>query len=116
MSDTTFIQFEDAGTHPLGTLMCEKIGAREAQVLEAELREAGPRYGWKLAIDMNRVYVMASMGLGMLVSVHKACREGRGMLVVYGVRPEILEVLKLTHLHKVLKIVGGRDEALKAIR
>lgn len=116
MSEVTFISFQDVGARTLGTVTCEKIGAREAQVLEAEIRAMGPRCAWKMAVDLNAVYVMASMGLGMLVSVHKACKQNKGVLAICGVRPEILEVLKVTHLHKVLKIVNSRDDALKVIK
>ncbi|MBX3386931.1 MAG: STAS domain-containing protein [Phycisphaeraceae bacterium] len=116
MSESTFINFEVVGVRIVGTITCEKIGAREAQVLETELRNAGARCAWKMALDLSAVYVMASMGLGMLVSMHKACKEHKGVLAVYGVRPEILDVLKITHLHKVLKIVDSRDEAIKVIK
>lgn len=116
MSEATFITFEDVAARTLGTVTCEKIGAREAQVLETELRAAGPRCAWKMGLDLAAVYVMASMGLGMLVSVHKACKEHKGVLAIYNLRPEIIDVLKITHLHKVLKIVDSRDDALKVIK
>lgn len=97
-------------------MRCEKIGARESQVLEAELRALGPKSAWKLAVDLAEVQVMASMGLGMLVSMHKACKENKGTLALCALRPEILSVLTITHLHKVLRIVETREAALKVVQ
>ena len=116
MSESSFIHVLEVGGRVVVTVKCEKIGAREAQVLEGELRALGPKSAWKMAVDLGEVQVMASMGLGMLVSVHKACKENRGMMALCALKPEILSVLTLTHLHKVLKIVETRESALKVVQ
>jgi len=116
VSESAFLQVQTVGGRVVATVACEKLGARESQVLETELRALGPKSAWKMAVDLGAVTVMASMGLGMLVSVHKACKENRGALAVYGVRPEILEVLKVTHLHRVLQIVDSAQAAQKIIQ
>lgn len=116
MSESSFLHLVEIGGRVIATVKCEKIGARESQILETELRAQGPRTAWRMAVDLGEVTVMASMGLGMLVSIHKACKENRGVMICCCVRPEIMSVLTVTHLHKVLKIVGTRDDAVKAVQ
>ena len=93
----------------------EKVGAREAQIIEQEVREAAPSKKWKIVMDLKDVTLLASMGLGMLVSMHKSCAAEGGKLVVCGVKGDILELLKITHLERILKIAPERDGAIKVI-
>lgn len=93
----------------------EKVGAREAQIIEQELRAAAPGKKWKIVLDLKDVTVLASMGLGTLVSMHKACASGGGRLVVCGLKEDILQLMKITHLERILKIAGDREAALKVI-
>lgn len=116
MSASTFVKFEQVGTRLVAGVQCEKIGAREAQLIEQEVRQSLPACAHRMALDLSQVTVMASMGLGALVSLHKVCKDAKGVLAVFGVRPEILAVLQVTHLHKVLKLVDSRDAALKAVQ
>src|SRR5258705_10635475 len=80
----------------LTTVRCEMVGAREAPIIEAAVREKGASRGWKILMDLSAVTVLASMGLGMLVTLNKQCNSGGGKLVVCGVAPDIMDVLKIT--------------------
>jgi anti-sigma B factor antagonist len=120
MPDTAYVAIQP---HALG-LVCrvtaEKVGAREAQVIEQEVRAAAtaaaaPGRKWRIVIDTAEVAVLASMGLGMLVSLHKEAQKEGGRLVVCGVRPEILDVLRITHLEKVLRLQPDVAAAVKAL-
>ena len=116
MSSSSFVKLEQVGTRLVATLLSEKIGAREAQIIEQEVRQALPSCAHRMALDLSQVTMMASMGLGALVSLHKACKENKGTLAVFGVKPEIMAVLQVTHLHKVLKLVDSREAAVKAVQ
>lgn len=96
-------------------LLFEKYAEREAQVLEKELVGCIESRGWRAAIDMGEVGMLASVGLGSLLNLHKACAAGKGKLVLFNVRPEIVQVMKLTHLDRVLTLAPTREAALKAI-
>lgn len=116
MNDTTFLHLEDVSARVVAKALCEKLGAREAQVIEQELRAVGPRCAWKMALNLSEVQVIASMGLGMLVSIHKSCKEQKGVLAIFGLRKDIQDVLAVTQLHKVLRLVDSREAALKVIQ
>ena len=93
----------------------EKVGAREAQIIEQEIRTAAPGKKWKVVMDLKDVTLLASMGLGTLVSIHKTCAGEGGRLVVCGVKDDILQLLRITHLERILKIAPDRDGALKIV-
>jgi anti-sigma B factor antagonist len=115
MTETSFLVFAENLPVVVASVKCEKVGAREAQIIEGELRKAAPVKKWKMVLDMSDVAVLASMGLGALVTMHKECTKGGGKLVVCGLRPDLLQLLKITHLDRVLKIVGDRDAAMKTL-
>lgn len=115
MSEGSLVKIEVAPAFVVATVMCEKVGQREAQVIECEVRAMAGQRQWKVLIDVSNVGMLASMGLGSLVSLHKAAGEGGGRVVIFGMRNELASLLKVTHLDKVLKIVKTRDEAAKAL-
>lgn len=93
----------------------EKVGAREAQIIEQEIRAAAPGKKWKIVMDLADVTLLASMGLGSLVSLHKSCASEGGRLVVCGLKDDILQLMKITHLERILRIAKDRDGALKMV-
>jgi anti-sigma B factor antagonist len=101
----------------LGHVTCEKVGAREAQILEQELRAAGEKHAkrWRILLDLKDVTVLASMGLGALVSLHKTCSAEGGRLVICGLRDDILQLMKITHLDRVLKVATDRETGIKMV-
>ncbi len=115
MSESSYLAVGDHVSLLLGTVKCEKIGAREAQILEKEIEGLAPARGWRIVLDMNEVTMVASMGLGLLVSLHKKAKGSGGALVICCMKPELLQLVQLTHLHKVLKIVPDNNAALKAV-
>ena len=74
MSESSYLAVGDHIGLLLGTVRCEKIGAREAQILEKELDTLAPSRGWRVVLDMAEVTMVASMGLGLLVSAHKKAK------------------------------------------
>jgi len=93
-------------------LHCEKLAEREAHFLQTELATAAKTGGWKLALDVSEVMLLASVGLGALVTLNKECLPA-GKLVVFGIVDEIREVLRITRLERVLTIAKDKDAALK---
>jgi len=115
MSDTTHLALESTDRAVVAVVRCEKVGGREAQILEIDLRKAAPDRQWRMVIDLAEVTLLASMGLGLLVTMHKEATANGGKLAICGLRPEIMQLLKVTHLERVLKIHADRATALKAV-
>jgi anti-anti-sigma factor len=115
MSDASLIQIDPAASFVVAKITCEKVGQREAQIIEAEVKNAAAPKHWRILMDVSNVTLLASMGLGMLVTLHKVSASSGGRLVIFGMREELAGLLKVTHLDKVLKIVKTREDAQKAL-
>jgi len=115
MPDGAYVNILPHTSCVLCHVTCEKVGAREAQVIEQEVRGAAGTAvkKWAIVMYLKDVTLLASMGLGMLVSLHKSCASSGGKLVVCGLQGEILSLLKVTHLDRILKIAPDKDGALK---
>jgi anti-anti-sigma factor len=118
MSEHVYVQVEtDTGAGiALATVKCEMIAAREAPIIEAEVKAGAKTRGWKILMDLKEVTILASMGLGMLVNLNKACAAEGGKLVVCNVAPDILGVLKITRLDGILKIVPDLEAGKKLLK
>ena len=68
----------------------------------------------QVILDFSPVEFMASSMLGKLVQVNKQCKEYRVALKLCSISPEILEVFKITKLHKVFDIQPDEKTARKA--
>lgn len=115
MSESSYVRIERApevsGT--IATVVFEKVGSREAPIVQQELFNAAEETSWRIVVDLTPVTLLASMGLGALVSLHKRCKEESGAMVVCGLGAELLSLLKLTHLDRVFKIFPTRAAALQ---
>lgn len=112
---STHLAVEHTDRAVVAVVRCEKVGAREAQIIEEDLRKAAPSRGWRVVIDLREVTLLASMGLGLLVTMHKEAGSHGGRLAICGLSPDIVQLLKVTHLERVLKIYPDRDAAIKAV-
>lgn len=123
MADSSFIRVESlppdflrpGGRAAIAVVTVEKVGGREAPIVQQELTVAAEAAKWRLAVDLSGVTLLSSIGLGALVSLHKKAREESGAFVIFGVGKELHDVLKITHLDRVLSIVKDAAAAIKAI-
>jgi anti-anti-sigma factor len=65
-------------------------------------------------IDFQCVQFMSSAALGMLVRIHKKCKQFDIVLKLCNIAPEIRKVFEITRLDKVLDIYDDPKEALAA--
>ena len=68
----------------------------------------------QVIIDFGDVEFMSSSMLGKLVQIHKKCQGFKVNLKLCSVRPEILEVFKITKLNKLFAIEADEAAARKA--
>jgi anti-anti-sigma factor len=64
-------------------------------------------------LDLTAVPYMDSAGLGMIATHYVRC-QGKGVkLVLAGVGPKVLELLRLTHMHQLIPIAATVEEAAR---
>lgn len=65
-------------------------------------------------LHFGRVNFMSSAALGMLVRVHRKCKEYKIALKLSNITPEILQVFKITSLDKLFDIHADVAQAMQA--
>ncbi len=65
---------------------------------------------YKIAVDLDEVDFLDSIGLGVLVGGLKRVRPHNGELVIICNQEKILRIFKITGLAKIFKIYGSPDE------
>jgi anti-sigma B factor antagonist len=65
-------------------------------------------------LHFGRVVFMSSAALGMLVRLHKKCKEYKITLKLCNISSDISEVFKITALDKVFSIYGDASDAMAA--
>jgi len=69
-----------------------------------------------LLIDFRRVNFMSSSALGMLIRVHKKCKEFKIAMKLSNISPNIREVFKITGLEKIFDIYDDAADAQEAFK
>jgi anti-anti-sigma factor len=92
----------------------EKISEYEATIIQNEIANLAKGMNWKIALDMSQVQMIASVGLGMLVSLNRTAKTNKGKLALCKLNDPIRQVLKLTRLDTGLTIVADRPAAISA--
>ncbi|MDA8157381.1 MAG: STAS domain-containing protein [Actinomycetota bacterium] len=69
----------------------------------------------RIVLDLQNVEFVDSSGLGVIISTLKAM-EGKGDLVLSGVKTGVMSLLCLTRMNRVFRIYDYNEEALGAIR
>ncbi len=68
-----------------------------------------------LILDLSSVVFLDSTGLGAVVRCLKDVGD-RGLVVLCGVNPKVLSLLKMTHLEEIFTMAEDRDQALVVAR
>jgi anti-sigma B factor antagonist len=97
------------------------IGFRDTDILDqVNIHEMGKEMyaivegtpGIKLIVDFDGVLYLSSSALGKLISLKKKVEENSGTLKMCRIKPEIMEVFKITRLDTIFDIYPGLDAAL----
>ena len=67
----------------------------------------------KVLLDFSNVEYLSSAALGKLIVMDKKIKAVQGKLSMCAVRPEILEVFKITKLDSLFSIYDSREQALE---
>ncbi len=116
MADELFLSTDLADGVLHARVLEQKVAEREATIIEGGIAATAGDAGWKVALDVSPVMLLASVGLGMLINLHGTAKSNGGKLVIHGMSDQLLAMLKITKLHKVLTIVKDRDAAIAALR
>jgi anti-anti-sigma factor len=98
-------------------LKLEKLTEFDTQALTTDIEAVAPKCSWKLALDMTNVALVTSAGLGWLIQIRKRAETqqangSKGKVVLFGLSPELLGLLKATKLLTLLPHAKDRSAAI----
>lgn len=112
---STFVEARDTGAHIHATLLSERYTEREALAIESDLLGVAPQRSHRLLVDMSRVLLLASAGIGSLIQVHKACNAAGGKLVLYNIDEQVRMMLAVAKLDRLLAMADSPADATKRL-
>jgi len=92
------------------TKLMDGQGLEEVQQALSNLARQQP--GLDLLVDLGNVQFLSSAAIGMLGMLHRKTWGAKGRMKICSIRPEVMQVLKLTRLDSVFDIHASREEAL----
>lgn len=66
----------------------------------------------QIVLDFSLVEYLSSAALGQLITMDKRVKAAGGTCVLCNIQKDILDVFKITQLHKVLTLATDLDDAL----
>ena len=97
--------FEDESI--LDPLQVQDLGEQLHQLIEEEDRQ-------RLILDFQKVKMLSSQMLGVLIGLLKRIRSDRGRIVICGMKPELHKVFKITNLDKLFSFYDTEGHALRS--
>lgn len=92
----------------------ERMNAPVSQALKEAVQGLLPQQ--KLVVDLSRVSLVDSGGLGGLVSILKATSTANAQLLIFGLQKPVRVMFELTRMHKLFEIYNDLDECLSILQ
>jgi anti-sigma B factor antagonist len=99
------VEFKTASL--MDPIMLEEIGQELYRLVNEEDRR-------KLLLDFEKVQYLSSQAIGIILTLNKKLGALKGSrLVLCGVGPKLMELLKITRLDRILTVKPTQHEAVK---
>ena len=91
------------------------LGGPEAAALNKELHLLVDQGKTKFVIDLSKVSLMNSSGLGILISCYATVNNAHGVLVLAGANATILGLIDVTRLHTIFQHFSQIEDAVERL-
>jgi len=93
----------------LDPLQVQDIGQQLHRIIEEEDRQ-------RMILDFQKVKILSSQMLGVLIGLLKRIRSDRGRIVICGMKSELHKVFKITNLDKLFNFYDTEGHALRSFQ
>ena len=66
-----------------------------------------------LLLDLQQLEYLSSAGMRFLLSATKHLKAKNGNLILFGIRPDVMEIISMAGFEKILNICSSQEEALQ---
>ena len=104
-ADVTVVTFSDSSILDAATI--DQIGKELYYLVDVQNKQ-------KLILDFFNVQFLASLTLGVLLTLHKKIQSIKGTMVFCGLKKDLMKVFTITNLDKMFKFFPDDAAALKS--
>lgn len=83
--------------------------------LRAELVDGARAGEQPLVVDLSEVRILPSMGIGVLLEIHKKLAEAGRQMIIAGAQNPVRDVFRLTRVDQVLELSDSLEEAVQRV-
>lgn len=109
------LEAKDVGNVVVLRPLIKRLDASRTPQFKEELAEQIADGAAFIALNLSLIDFLDSSGLSAIVSNIKTLRANRGVLVVFGVTPTVMNLFKMTAMDKVFEIYATESEAVAAV-
>lgn len=91
-------------------ILKEKFVVRNLTLIRKVFERAEGEYLPKVAIDMSRVLEVDSSAITILVNFQRRIIRKDGLLVLFGLQPDITEIFSIVGIDKLFRICTTREQ------
>lgn len=114
-AETTYMSAQPLGGVMVAKITCPRVSDFEAAALKTDLKKFVEAPPAKLVVDLSDVLLVTSTGLGMLVQVRSAAQAAGGKVVLAGLSTELVDLFRLTNLHRLFTIAPDAKSGAEQI-
>jgi anti-anti-sigma factor len=89
-----------------------RIDAMSISVLDKKIESLVADGHKKLILDFSNIDYLSSAGLRLLLSLTKKLKKDEGFLVVFGMNPDVMEIINIAGFEKVINICQSQQQAI----
>lgn len=112
------VELQVRNGHLVAAITVEVVAQRDAQLAHDEISRAIAGFEGKgrcFVLDLSRVSLLSSLGLGMCVDTrHRAIERGMKPLLC-GLQPSLLDLLRIMKVDRLFTLVHGEAELARMI-
>lgn len=113
MTAHTYINTEFTDGVLVATVLDPTVSDYEADAIYHDVTSHAAEARWRVVLDVSRIELLTSAGIGMLIRLLKACREKHGRFVIAGLSKEIHGLLKTTRVDRLFDFQPTVEKGVK---
>lgn len=94
----------------------DKFGYPKTLVLKNHVTHLLENGHSHIVLNLNKVAMLDSFGIAVLISLLKLCRERKGNLTLYGLNDQVTRLIELTRMDRVLDIWETEGQAVSQVK
>lgn len=71
---------------------------------------------FNIALDMDSVDFMDSMGIGTLITLRNKLMKEKGNIAMFNISDRVKKIIDIAALHKVFELYGTEEEAVNGLK